>query len=59
MTDGPFKAAFDADTAGVLRREITTYRMRDGHMVKESASRDYYISGDYHDSQSSLPLIVR
>jgi len=59
MTDGPFKSAFDADTDGVLRREIVTYRMRNGVMVKESACRDYYKSGDYHDSQSTMPLAER
>ena len=59
MTDGPFKSAFDADTDGVLRREIVTYRMKNGMMVKESAVRDYYKSGDYHDSQSATPLAER
>lgn len=59
MTDGPFKSAFDADTNGVMRREITTYRMRDNVMVKETASRDYYKSGDYHDSQSTTPIVER
>jgi|TARA_B110000977_G_scaffold101297_1_gene132783 hypothetical protein len=59
MTDGPFKQAFDGDTEGVVRREIITYRMRNGMMVKEEAFRDYYKSGDYHDSQSSAPLVVR
>lgn len=59
MTDGPFKSAFDADTAGVIRREIVTYRMRDGIMIKESANRDYYKSGDYHDSQSTTPMVER
>ena len=57
MTDGPFKSAFDADTAGVVRREIITYRMKNGIMVKEEACRDYYKSGDYHDSQNSKPLV--
>lgn len=59
MTDGPFRSAFDGDTVGVVRREIITYRMRDGIMVKEEAFRDYYKSGDYHDSQSTAPLVVR
>ena len=59
MTDGPFKAAFNADTNNVVRREIVTYRMKNGMMVKESAVRDYYKSGDYHDSQSSTPLAER
>lgn len=59
MTDGPFKAAFDADTDGVVRREIVTYRIKNGMMVKETAYRDYYQSGDYHDSQSIAPLAER
>ena len=59
MVEGPFKNAFDADTNGVLRREITTYRIKNGVMVKETATRDYYNSGDYHDTQSSTPLVER
>ena len=59
MSDGPFKAAFDADTDGVVRREIVTYRMKNGMIVKEEACRDYYRSGDYHDSQSTKPLVER
>ena len=59
MTEGPFKNAFDADTDGVVRREIVTYRIKNGMMVKETAVRDYYQSGDYHDSQNSMPLVER
>ena len=59
MTEGPFKSAFDADTDGVVRREIVTYRVKNGIMIKESAVRDYYASGDYHDSQSTMPLVER
>jgi len=59
MSEGPFKAAFDADTSGVIRKEIITYRMRNGIMVKEEASRDYYKSGDYHDSNNTKPLVER
>jgi hypothetical protein len=35
MTEGPFRSAFDGDTEGVIRREIITYRMKNGIMVKE------------------------
>ena len=59
MSDGPFKAAFDADTDGVIRREIITYRIRNGIMIKEEASRDYYKSGDYHDTNNTKPLVER
>lgn len=56
---GPFKNAFESDVEGVIRREINTYRMRQGVMVKESATRDYYKSGDYHDSQTIMPIVER
>lgn len=59
MSEGPFKAAFESDTDGVIRREIITYRIRDGIMIKEEASRDYYKSGDYHDNQNLKPLVMR
>jgi hypothetical protein len=59
MTEGPFKSAFDADTDGVVRREIVTYRIKNGMMVKETACRDYYKDGDYHDSQNAMPLVER
>jgi hypothetical protein len=28
-------------------------------MIKETATRDYYKSGDYHDSVSTQPLVSR
>jgi len=59
MTDGPFQAAFDSDVEGVIRREIVTYRLKNGSMVKETATRDYYNSGDYHDTVSTQPLVSR
>ena len=59
MSDGPFKNAFDADTDGVMRREIVTYRIKNGMLYKETATREYYKSGDYHDSQSSVAIIER
>ena len=59
MTEGPFKNAFDADTDGVVRREIVTYRYKNGVMVKETAVRDYYKNGDYHDTISALPMAER
>ena len=57
MSDGPFKAVFDADTDGVVRREIITYRMKDNILIKEESSRDYYESDDYHDSINIKPLV--
>ena len=56
---GPFKDAFNSDVDGVIRREINTYRMKDGIMIKESATRDYYKSGNYHDSQTIIPIVEK
>jgi len=56
MTEGPFQGAFEADTKGVVRREITTYRYINGVMVKETATRTYYKGGDYNDSTASIPI---
>jgi hypothetical protein len=56
MTDGPFKESFDSDTDGVVRKEIITYRYRNGMMIKETASRTYQSGGDYHDTSSVTPL---
>ena len=54
--DGPFKSEFDTNLEGVVRRELTTYRYKDGMVVKETATRTYYADGDYNDSISSTPL---
>ena len=59
MTEGPFKSAFESDVENVIRREIVTYRMKNGMMIKETATRDYYKSGGYHDSVSTQPLVQR
>ena len=59
ISEGPFEEAFRADTTGVVRREIISYRMHNGMMIKHCASRDYYESGDYHDSVNTTPLPVR
>lgn len=57
MTDGPLKRAFDLlDSDGVLSRELTTYRVRDGMLVKEVVTRQY-VSGDYNDTISTTPII--
>lgn len=56
MTEGPFQGAFESDTNGVVRREITTYRYVNGVMVKETATRTYYKDGDYNDSTGSIPM---
>ena len=56
MTDGPLKRAFDLlDSDGVLSRELTTMRIKDGMLVKEVITRKYS-SGDYTDGIQTTPI---
>ena len=56
MTDGPLKRAFDLlDSEGVLSRELTTFRVRGGQLVKEVVTRKYH-PNDYTDSTSTTPI---
>ena len=56
MTDGPLKAAFDLlDSDGVLSRELTTYRKRNGMLVKEVVTRTY-TDNNYIDGTSIIPI---
>ena len=53
--EGPFYAAFQGDTTGVIKQELTTYRIRDGVLVKEIVQREYS-ENDYTDNFSVAPL---
>ena len=56
MTDGPLNRAFDLlDTDGVISRELVTYRIRDGMVLKETVARRY-LENDYTDSTKTEPL---
>ena len=56
MTDGPLKQAFDLlDSDGVLSRELITYRIRNGMLVKEVVTRTYN-DRDYIDATTSTPI---
>tara|TARA_A100001011_G_C14175149_1_gene784308 strand:- start:696 stop:887 length:192 start_codon:yes stop_codon:yes gene_type:complete len=56
MTDGPLKRAFDLlDSDGVLSRELTTFRIRNGQLIKEVVTRTYY-NNDYIDKTSITPM---
>ena len=56
MTDGPLKQAFDLlDSDGVLSRELITYRIRNGMLVKEVVTRTYN-DRDYIDDTSINPI---
>ena len=56
MTEGPLKVAFDLlDSDGVLSRELTTYRKRNGMLVKEVVTRTY-TDRDYIDGTTITPI---
>ena len=56
MTDGPLKAAFDLlDSDGVLSRELTTYRIRNGMLTKEVVTRTY-TDYNYIEGTVSIPI---
>ena len=56
MTEGPLKQAFDLlDSDGVLSRELTTYRKRDGMLVKEVVTRTD-TDRDYIDGTTITPI---
>ena len=54
--DGPFRDNFEVDLEGVVLREIITYRVVNGMMRKEVATRNYSEGDNYNDSTSVTPL---
>ena len=57
IKDGPMKQHIDGNTEGVIKQEFTTYRKRDGMLIKETTVRQYMSNGDYHDSFYHEPLV--
>ncbi len=55
MQDGPFQSEFDIDLNGVVRRELITYRYKDGVMLIDQATRTNN-AGDYKDSIYVMPM---
>lgn len=56
--DGPLVSAFEADTQGVIKQHLITYRVKDGMLRKETTTRQFNPDGtDWHDSSSVEPLV--
>ena len=56
--EGPFVSAFEADTTGVVKQELITYRVKDGMLRKEVTTRQFSPDqADWHDSVSVAPLV--
>lgn len=56
IAEGPFVDALRADDDNVVRRELITYKHKNGIVVKETATRTYTAKGDYNDSVASIPI---
>jgi len=55
--DGPLVSAFESDTTGVIKQVLTTYRIVDGMLRKETTTRQFSKDGrDWHDSSTIEPL---
>ncbi len=39
--DGPLVSAFESDPTGVVKRELVTYRIKDGMLRKEVTTRKF------------------
>lgn len=48
FNEGPFKTSL-SKMEGVFRKEVVSYRVKDGYLYKETAIRDFS-DGDYHDT---------
>ena len=56
--DGPFVSAFETDPEGVIKQELVTYRVKDGYLRKEIATRKFNSDQtDWHDTQSVEPMM--
>jgi hypothetical protein len=55
---GPFQSIYDGDKEGVVRKELIIYRKDNQSLVRETATREYHLNGDYHDSVSSSPIFI-
>ena len=56
--DGPFTSAFESDVTGIVKQELTTYRVKDGMLRKETTTRLFNKDNtDWHDTSSVQPLV--
>lgn len=48
LSEGPFKESL-SKMNGVFRKEVVSYRIKDGYLYRETAIRTF-TDGDYHDT---------
>ena len=58
MKEGPLKQGVEKDhVIEVLMQQITTFKLREGTLLKETVTRRFDFFGDYHDDFSSEPIL--
>ena len=58
MKEGPLKQAVEKDHGNeVLMQQFTTFKLREGTLLKETVTRRFEFFGDYHDDFSSEPIL--
>jgi hypothetical protein len=59
IEDGPFKTSLEASKDGVLKEIYITYKVRNGMLIKETATRNHKsaFSEEYHDTSTVEPLL--
>ena len=57
--DGPLVSAFESDTTGVIKQVLTTYRVDDGMLRKETTTRQFSKDGTTGMIQAQLNLWQR
>jgi hypothetical protein len=55
--EGPFVSAFESDTTGVVKQQLITYRVVNGMLRKETTTRQFQGSDDWHDTSTVEPLV--
>lgn len=57
FAEGPFADSIGEDLQeGVLMREMTVIKVRNGFLVREIHRRDYMDNGDYNDTSTITPI---
>lgn len=57
VKEGPFEFSLE-NNSDIVFQELRTYRLRDGELRVEIATRTFFKDGDYIDSVSYKPLAV-
>lgn len=55
VQDGPFKNSLE-NLEGIIFQELRSYKIKDGVVTIEVATRNYFKNGDYNDTINYKPI---